>query len=199
MTKKNDKHPPSYYAILDAAVEEFAVSGYSGVRMEHVAKRAKFNKSLIYRFFKNREQLFEAALRHQFSQREQELHSRPESLAEALQWWHKGNTSKPTFMRMILREALEGSGKTPVEAENRRQYYLKQIESLEEFQSRGELPSELPAPQLFLSLLAITIIPTALPQIAELVTGLPTESDEFEQSWMKFLEGFSTCLGKIDD
>lgn len=199
MTKEDDKHPPSYYAILDAAVEEFAEKGYSGVRMEHVAKRAKFNKSLIYRFFKNREQLFEAALRHQFNQREQGLHSRPENLTEALKWWHKGNSSDPTFMRMILREALEGSGKTPVEANNRRQYYLKQIESLEEFQSRGQLPAKLPAAQLFLSLLAITIIPTALPQIAELVTGLPTDSDEFEQSWMHFLEGFSESLGKVDD
>jgi len=70
---------------------------------------------------------------------------------------------------------------------------------LEEFQSRGQLPAKLPAAQLFLSLLAITIIPTALPQIAELVTGLPTDSDEFEQSWMHFLEGFSESLGKVDD
>lgn len=64
------EYPESYYAILGAEVEEFAAQGYAGVRMEHVARRAGFNKSLVYRFFKNRESLFQAALRRKFTKRE---------------------------------------------------------------------------------------------------------------------------------
>lgn len=189
-----DEHPPSYYAILDAAVEEFAANGYAGVRMEHVANRAGFNKSLVYRYFKNREQLFEAALRHQFSRREEGLKSLPSDFGETLYWWHTQNRENPTFLRMILREALEASGDTVVEAEGRRAYYQKQIALLEQYQEQGKLPGELPAPQLFLSLLAITILPTALPQIAELATGQPPESQAFEKQWKSFLHGFSQVL-----
>lgn len=46
----------SRLSILKAAVVEFAQHGISGVRMEHVATRSGFNKALVYRYFKSREE-----------------------------------------------------------------------------------------------------------------------------------------------
>ncbi len=51
-------------AILTAAAEELAESGYEGLTMDRVAKRAGTNKNAIYRRWPNRAALGVAAYRH---------------------------------------------------------------------------------------------------------------------------------------
>ncbi|MEV0676401.1 TetR/AcrR family transcriptional regulator [Actinosynnema sp. NPDC050436] len=51
-------------AILTAAAEELAESGYEGLTMDRVAKRAGTNKNAIYRRWPNRAVLGVAAYRH---------------------------------------------------------------------------------------------------------------------------------------
>lgn len=191
-------YPESYYAILDAAVEEFAAQGYAGVRMEHVARRAGFNKSLVYRFFKNRESLFQAALRRKFTQREELLAALPTQFGELLAWWSEKTRNDPLFMRMILREAIEDTGAEPVASEERTDYYQKQVDMLKVYQKNGQLPAALDSQYLFLALLSITVLPTALPQVCRLVTGLDSESVEFTQQWKQFLGGLSEHLADGD-
>lgn len=190
----NETLPPSYFAILDAAVEEFAEKGYAGMRMEHVARRAGFNKSLVYRFFQDREALFRAALQRQFTQRETLLGKVPDNLSALLRWWSAQSQRDTRFMRMILREALEDKQKEPVEAEARSAYYEKQIDMLKIFQAQGQLPASLPPDFLFLALLAITIIPAALPQICQLATGHHPDTEAFKSGWESFLELFADHL-----
>jgi AcrR family transcriptional regulator len=49
-------------AILDAAITEFAMRGFSGTRMDEVASRAGINKSLIYQYFGSKQELYAEAL-----------------------------------------------------------------------------------------------------------------------------------------
>lgn len=198
-TKAKKPFPESYYAILNASVEEFAEHGYDGVRMEHVAKRAGFNKSLIYRFFKNKESLFQAALNDQFSRRENLLSELPENFGDMLRWWSIKAQSNPLFIRMILREALEDSGDEPVASKARSEYYKSQIELLAEFQKQNQLPSNLKPELLFIALLSITIIPTALPQICRLATGSEPDSENFQIDWHLFLGLLSEHLKNINN
>ena len=191
--------PESYYAILNASVEEFAEHGYTGVRMEHVAKRAGFNKSLIYRFFKNRESLFQAALNHQFTRREDLLGELPENFGDMLSSWSNKTQSDPVFMRMILREALEDTGDEPVASKARTEYYKKQIALLSEYQKQDKLPSDLKPEFLFIALLSIIVIPTALPQICRLATGSLPDSKDFQTGWHSFLGQFAEHLKDTGD
>ena len=48
--------------ILTAAVAEFAIHGYSGARVDRVAAAAKANKRMIYVYFGNKDQLFDAVI-----------------------------------------------------------------------------------------------------------------------------------------
>ena len=48
--------------ILNAAVTEFAERGYSGARVDRIAAAAKANKRMIYVYFGNKEQLFDAVI-----------------------------------------------------------------------------------------------------------------------------------------
>lgn len=48
--------------ILSAAVTEFARYGYSGARIDRIAAGASANKSMIYVYFGNKDQLFDAVI-----------------------------------------------------------------------------------------------------------------------------------------
>jgi TetR/AcrR family transcriptional regulator len=48
--------------VLQAAREEFAVSGYAGARVQRIASRSGLNKQLIYYYFGSKAALYEAAV-----------------------------------------------------------------------------------------------------------------------------------------
>jgi AcrR family transcriptional regulator len=48
--------------LLAAALEEFAVHGLAGGRVDRIAERARANKRLIYAYFGNKEQLFDTVM-----------------------------------------------------------------------------------------------------------------------------------------
>ena len=49
-------------SILEAAKQSFALFGYKGTTMDHVATAAKVGKGTIYTFFKNKEELLHAVI-----------------------------------------------------------------------------------------------------------------------------------------
>lgn len=49
--------------ILQAAVEEFAASGYGGARMEAIARRAGVNKAMLFYYFQSKENLYRFILK----------------------------------------------------------------------------------------------------------------------------------------
>ncbi|WP_435897072.1 TetR/AcrR family transcriptional regulator, partial [Streptomyces virginiae] len=48
--------------LLDAAFSEFATYGIAGARVDRIAEAAQANKRLIYVYYGNKEQLFDAVL-----------------------------------------------------------------------------------------------------------------------------------------
>ena len=48
--------------ILSAALQEFALFGLSGARIDRIAERSNLNKRLIYYYFSDKDQLFQAVL-----------------------------------------------------------------------------------------------------------------------------------------
>mgnify|MGYP003416928725 FL=1 len=189
-----DRSTATRNAILEAAVEEFIERGFAGVRMEHVAKRAGYNKALVYRWFTDRETLFREALKRRFSQRAGLLDKLPQTLPEIFRWWSQQAASDQNFMRMILREALELREKEPVHAEFRREYYRRQIEILKSFQMKKRIGAEFDPEMLFLALLSVVTLTSVLPQIVQLATGLRPEDKKFQRRWKAFLDTFAAHL-----
>lgn len=48
--------------IIDAAIDEFTERGFDGARMDAIAEQAQANKSLIYKYFNSKEELYIASL-----------------------------------------------------------------------------------------------------------------------------------------
>lgn len=178
--------------ILEAAAQEFAERGFAGVRMEHVAQRAGLNKSLVYRYFGDKEGLFREALRHQFREREKLLAQLPTTLPELLVVWSQKQRRDANFLRLIVREALEDQGDEPVEADARRGYYTRQVEGVRTLQKAGALDARLDPEMLFFALLAVSVAPVILPQIARLVA--PGTERALKQRWERFLGTFARTL-----
>lgn len=194
-----ENRPDSYEAILEAAVDEFSEKGFSGMRMEHVAKRAGFNKSLVYRFFGDRESLFNAALESQFGKRESLLGEVPDNLGDMLDWWSRQTRKDQRFMRMILRESLDYRGDAPVMRESRQDYYGKQINFLRQLQESGSVAGDMDTDFLFLALLAITIAPAAIPQVCQLITGEDVDSEAFNRRWSEMLRRLAGHLTPTEE
>ena len=54
-------------AILAAALEEFAINGFAGTRLDDIARRADVAKGTIYLYFADKETLFQELLRAMFA------------------------------------------------------------------------------------------------------------------------------------
>lgn len=159
-----------------------------------MAKRAGYNKSLIYRYFGDREQLFRAAMHAQFAKRSTLLDRVPAELGSMLAWWTEETRRDPTFVRMILRESLDYAGGDPVESAARTAYYERQLEMLEALEERGEIDATFDREMLFLALLAVVILPAIMPQVVRLVTGEAAGSSGFQERWRAFLRELAAAL-----
>ncbi len=54
--------------IKKSALREFAQHGLEGARVDHIAKKAKINKAMIYYYFKSKEDLYESILTEFYSE-----------------------------------------------------------------------------------------------------------------------------------
>jgi AcrR family transcriptional regulator len=99
--------------ILEAAKREFARLGLGGARVDMIAERAKANKRMIYHYFRNKEELFNAVLEEAYlgirtAERRQALDTlEPEEALEALvRFTWKYYLANPEFLTFVNSENL---------------------------------------------------------------------------------------------
>lgn len=188
------KEPSSQEAILKAAIEEFAERGVDGARIEAVARQANFNKSLIYRYFNDKQGLFEAALQNKLQERSDTVEKIPVDLMEILQFYFRENLRDQNYVRVLLNEAQQNNGAPLIDEPWRREYYQNHIDRLKELQKAGGISDDLNPVTLMLILTALVFFPATLPQLAQLITGHPVDSKEFEAYWDDCLAVFGKIL-----
>jgi AcrR family transcriptional regulator len=99
--------------ILEAATQEFARYGLGGARVDRIADRAGANKRMLYYYFKDKDNLFLAALEASYAQiraaeRELELEHLPprEALERLVQFTWSYFLEHPEFMTLLNSENL---------------------------------------------------------------------------------------------
>ena len=65
MNKKRE-NLSSEEKVIAAALNEFALHGYAGARVDRIAAKAKVNKAMIYYHFKSKEKLYERIIKDNF-------------------------------------------------------------------------------------------------------------------------------------
>lgn len=111
--------------LLDVATEVFADSGYSGARIDEIARRTRTTKRMIYYYFGGKEQLYLAVLEKAYRgirDKEQTLHVRDldpaDSLRRLAELTYDHHLENTEFIRLVAIENIH------------RGRFIRQIESL---------------------------------------------------------------------
>ena len=184
------KEVSSQEAILKAAIEEFAERGVDGARIEAVARQANFNKSLIYRYFTDKQGLFEAALQNKLQERSDTVEKIPIDITEILQYYFEENLRDQNYVRVLLNEAQQNEGAPLIDEPWRREYYQNHINRLKKSQEAGIVSDEFDPVCLMLIFTDLVFFPATLPQLAQLISGHPVDSPEFQEHWKNCLSIF---------
>jgi TetR/AcrR family transcriptional regulator len=174
--------------ILAAAVREVRAHGPSGARLTRIARRARVHPKTIYAAFGSREGL----VREVFVANARALRAvgsaSPVDLPEALVFWQRFLLERPGAMRATLWEALDPpAGRLPG-ADERRALWRAGVDGLEEMQRLGRIRPGLDPRYLQLALVSLTLMPAALPQMTQLVTGLSPSDPRFRKGQETFLK-----------
>lgn len=134
----------SRQAILAAATAEFCTHGYTGARVERIAKRASANMRMLYHYFGSKEGLYTAALESIYDQirgqeRALDLKNRPpvEGMRELVRFTFDFFARQPNFVALINNENLM-KGRFLKRRPAIRAMTLPLIEAIEDLLRRGE-------------------------------------------------------------
>jgi TetR/AcrR family transcriptional regulator len=172
-------------AILGAAKEIFARDGFSGARVDDIARQAGYNKALIFHYFDDKLGLYRALMlhtkQHLFARFEETFHhifagdgehvtvERVRMLAsEYLEMLFEFGTEHPQAVRILAWEAAEGwqtfASCAPTMPEG---WSVKALALLERAQAAGIVRAELDPRLLFTTLISLPLIHMAsLPRFA---------------------------------
>jgi AcrR family transcriptional regulator len=96
--------------LLDAAALEFAERGVAGARIDRIAAAARANKALIYAYFGNKEQLFDAVFRALVVDTVHDVPVDADDLPGYAGRLFDRNLSHPLAARLALWHSLERGG-----------------------------------------------------------------------------------------
>ncbi|WP_330294252.1 MULTISPECIES: TetR family transcriptional regulator [unclassified Streptomyces] len=125
--------------LLDAAFSEFAAYGIAGARVDRIAEAAQANKRLIYVYYGNKEQLFDAVLQQALETGSESVPFDARDLPGYAGAIFDHLVERPDLMRLVQWKQLERPGTTDAEAES----YRGKIAAVEQAQRAGGIDPEL--------------------------------------------------------
>ncbi len=178
---------PTKKRILAAAVAEFAEHGISGARIDRIAARAEANKRAIYDHFGDKRELFGIVLADQLDRLAKvvELHADriPEFVGELFDYC----AAHPELVRLVQWEALSlPPSQAPNHVERAASYQAK-VDAIAEAQQRGHINARLDPRRVLLLLIGMAEWTLYVPQLATMIAGAPTDTQEQRAEQRAFL------------
>lgn len=172
---------------MAAAEKEFAAKGFSGARVEAIARRARVKKQLLYHYFASKEELFEEILHRQIEQKALRVDTAPFDPGELLMYHFAQRLGDVDWIRFLSWEAASAGNKAVRSERERRKAFVQQVEELRRshpaaFEGTGLDPS-----LALLAIYSLTTYPIAFPQITRMITGQSVSDDGFRAAWQEFL------------
>jgi AcrR family transcriptional regulator len=142
--------------LLEAAAGEFAERGIAGARIDRIAATAQANKALIYSYFGNKEQLFDAVFNALVVDTVHDVPIDPDDLAAYAARLFDRNISHPQAFRLAVWHSLERGGAALPAAvvaadENK-------VRAVAEAQRAGRVTDRFPAAELMVLITGLSIL-----------------------------------------
>lgn len=157
--------------ILTAAFEEFTKRGFSGARVDEIAGRAKCNKALLYQYYGDKEALFKHVLELKMQEMRGIATDDPGRFPEVIGDFFDFHAANPWITKLMLWEALDFGGKPVPNESERKKHLASHVADLERFQKDGLVDRTLDAQMTLVTLIGMTQVWFALPQLARMVSG----------------------------
>lgn len=164
-------------AILAAAEEEFAQKGFSGARIDEIAARSGYNKSLIFHYFDSKMGLYHAVIANTKGNVERQIYAGLLASLESAEpldaeqvrgviqrsvaTYFDFLSERPTLRRILAWEAAEGwviYHSLPTIQENMQQKFHVFVAYVRRAQAQGYLRAELDPIVLLVNILGMALI-----------------------------------------
>ncbi len=158
--------------LKEAATAEFAEHGPDGTTMTRIAERAGINKERLYKYFGDKQALFETVLSDELKELAASV-VRPagglEEIGEFAGRTFDYYAAHPQLARLLLWEGLAGG---PVADEaNRTAHYQQKAQAYADAQRDGVLDDGLDPAHLVFLIIALAAWWVSVPQLARMLTG----------------------------
>jgi AcrR family transcriptional regulator len=163
--------------IFRAAVQEFAVHGIAGARVDRIAAEADSSKALIYTYFGDKEALFAAVLKSRMTELAEAVVLRPDGVDRFVGDLFDFMTANPDVLRLVSQEALHLEPDAVPDSAGRRDHYAEKTRAVAEAQAAGLVDPALDPSFVVLSLMGLVSWFVAAPQITRLVVDEPDGDD----------------------
>ncbi|HUA39747.1 MAG TPA: TetR/AcrR family transcriptional regulator [Candidatus Sulfopaludibacter sp.] len=180
--------------ILSAALKEFAAHGFTGARVDTIARRATINKRMLYHYFGNKEHLFREVLRRKMTERQAWAETLSGDPAESLAFWFEAACRDPDWVRLLEWEALQQADQKLIDEGNRRAATTRGLERIRQRQARGLVSAKFDPRHVMLAMRSLTMFPAAFPQLTRLIMGRPVSDPRFQKERAAFLRKFATAF-----
>ena len=157
--------------LKEAATAEFAEHGPDGTTMARIAERAGINKERLYKYFGDKQALFETVLTDELDKLAASVAPVPSGFEEIGEF--AGRTfdyqaAHPQLVRLLLWEGLSGG---VADEANRTAHYKKKAQAYAAAQREGVLDGELSPEHLVFMIIGLAAWWVSAPQLARMLTG----------------------------
>jgi AcrR family transcriptional regulator len=166
--------------LKEAAAAEFAERGPDGTTMTRIAERAGLNKERLYKYFGDKQSLFETILTDELEKLAASVartDSDLEDIGEFAGRTFDYHAAHPELARLLLWEGLAGG--PAADEVNRTAHYQHKVQSFAAAQRDGVLDDDLDPSHLAFLLIALAAYWSSVPQLARMLTG--TDNDDLDE------------------
>ena len=158
--------------LKEAATAEFAEHGPHGTTMARIAERAGINKERLYKYFGDKQALFETVLTDELDKLAASVSPTPGGFTDIGEFAGRTfdyHAAHPELVRLLLWESLAG-GPTADEP-NRTAHYQDKKGAYAAAQRAGVLADDIDADHLAFLVIALAAWWISAPQLAHMLTG----------------------------
>jgi AcrR family transcriptional regulator len=158
--------------LKEAATAEFAERGPDGTTMARIASRSGINKERLYKYFGDKQALFETVLSDELDKLAASVAATGANIGDIGEFAGRTfdyHADHPELARLLLWEGLAGG--PPADEVNRTAHYRRKVEVVAAAQRDGLIDKELDPAHLLFVLIALAAWWFSVPQLAHMLTG----------------------------
>jgi AcrR family transcriptional regulator len=158
--------------LQQAATAEFAERGPDGTTMARIAERAGINKERLYKYFGDKQALFETVLTDELARLSAGVEMPEGGVADIGEFAGRTfdyHAAHPELARLLQWEGLAGGA--AADEVRRTEHYRRKVEAVAAAQRSGALDDGLDPAHLVFLLIALAAWWSSVPQLARMLTG----------------------------